>query len=234
MPVSVFSLEMKAEALSMRMLCSRARVNLRNVRDGFMAERDIPKLVASAGKISTAPLYIDDCPDKSMMRVRTMARRHHQMYGTRLVVVDYLQLMHDPSRRYGSREQEIAGISGGMKQLAQELNVPVIVLSQLNREFEKDKSRRPRLSDLRESGAIEQDADLVGLLYKPTAEDGEDEDSDSSRVHLLIAKQRNGPTGDVKLVFIKSITRFESQSKISEQDAPTDAQRDLSYSGYPD
>lgn len=240
-PVSVFSLEMRAEALSLRMLCSRARVNIRSVREGFLAERDFPKLTNSASKISNAPLYIDDCPDKSLMRIRTMARRHHQVYGIKLIVIDYMQLMHDPSRRYGNREQEIAGISGGVKSIAQELNIPVIVLSQLNREFERDKSRRPRLSDLRESGAIEQDADFVGLLYKPKADDDENHcgvEEDAIPINLLIAKQRNGPAPcDIHLTFLKSFTRFESAAKVCDDDVPNDAQADMNYNNrtpYPD
>jgi replicative DNA helicase len=139
-------------------------------------------------------------------------------------VIDYLQLLHSTARRAENRQQEIADISNGVKALAKELKVPVIVLSQLNRELEKDKNRKPRLSDLRESGAIEQDADLVALLYKPGG--GEDEDGapqqeqDAVPVNLLIAKQRNGPTGDVHLTFLKSYTRFESAAKISGDDVP--------------
>jgi replicative DNA helicase len=136
-------------------------------------------------------------------------------------VIDYLQLLHSTARRAENRQQEIADISNGVKALAKELKVPVVVLSQLNRELEKDKNRKPRLSDLRESGAIEQDADLVALLYKPGS--GEDEDAqeqDAVPVNLLIAKQRNGPTGDVHLTFLKSYTRFESAAKISGDDVP--------------
>jgi replicative DNA helicase len=143
----------------------------------------------------------------------------------KLFVVDYLQLVHSTARRsQENRQQEIADISSGLKALAKELKVPVIVLSQLNRELEKDKSRKPRLSDLRESGAIEQDADVVGLLYKPNAGDDEDatatDEADGLPVNLLIAKQRNGPTGDVNLTFLKPYTRFESAAKISEEDIP--------------
>jgi replicative DNA helicase len=140
-------------------------------------------------------------------------------------VIDYLQLLHSTSRRsQDNRQQEIADISSGIKALAKELKVPVLVLSQLNRELEKDKSRKPRLSDLRESGAIEQDADVVGLLYKPSAGDDEDgvqtEEADGLPVNLLIAKQRNGPTGDINLTFLKSYTRFESAAKVSNEDVP--------------
>jgi replicative DNA helicase len=223
LPVGVFSLEMTAESLVLRMLCSRSRVNMRNVRDGFLAERDFPKLTGAAGKLAGAPLYIDDSSGLSILQLRAKGRRMHQQYGIKLFVVDYLQLLHSTARRAENRQQEIADISNGIKALAKELDVPIIVLSQLNRELERDKNRKPRLSDLRESGAIEQDADLVGLLYKPSSEDdegGPSTDQDAVPVNLLIAKQRNGPTGDVNLTFLKSITRFESAAKVSDEDVP--------------
>jgi len=138
-------------------------------------------------------------------------------------VVDYLQLLHSTDHRsQENRQQEIADISSGIKALAKELKVPVLVLSQLKRELERDKNRKPRLSDLRESGAIEQDADLVGLLYKPNSGDDDEvmEEADGLPVNLLIAKQRNGPTGDVNLTFLKSYTRFESAAKVSDEDIP--------------
>ena len=223
LPVGVFSLEMTADSLVLRMLCSRARVNLRNVREGFLAERDFPKLTGAAGKLAAAPLYIDDTAGLSILQLRAKARRMVQQYGVKLFVVDYLQLLHSTSRRAENRQQEIADISNGIKALAKELNVPVIVLAQLNRELEKrGPGTRPQLSDLRESGSIEQDADLVGLLYKDTkenAEDGEpDFENEALPVKLYIAKQRNGPTGDVNLTFLKSFTRFESAAKVSDED----------------
>ena len=225
LPVGVFSLEMTAESLVLRMLCSNARVNLRNIREGFMSESDFPKLTSSAGKMSSAPLYIDDTPGLSILQLRTRARRMWQQHGIKLFVIDYLQLLHSTSRRaQENRQQEIAEISSGIKALAKELSIPIIVLAQLNRELEKDKSRKPRLSDLRESGSIEQDADLVGLLYKPATEDEDapqTEDSpDGIPVNLLIAKQRNGPTGDVQLTFLKPYTRFETAAKVSDEDIP--------------
>jgi replicative DNA helicase len=224
LPVGVFSLEMTAESLVLRMLCSRSRVNMRNIRDGFLAERDFPKLTGSAGKLANAPLYIDDTAGLSILQLRAKARRMYQQYGIKMIVIDYLQLLNASSSRIENRQQEIAQISNGIKALAKELNVPVIVLSQLNRELEKDKNRKPRLSDLRESGAIEQDADLVALLYKPEAEkddeDGGGPELEALPVNLLIAKQRNGPTGDVHLTFFKSFTRFENAAKVS--DVPVD------------
>ena len=223
LPVGVFSLEMTAEALVLRMLCSRSRVNLRNIRDGFLAERDFPKLTGSAGKLANAALFIDDSSGLSILQLRAKARRMFQQYGIKLFVIDYLQLLNSTSRRAENRQQEIADISNGIKALAKELNVPVIVLSQLNRELEKDKNRKPRLSDLRESGAIEQDADLVGLLYKAQSgdeEDGGTQEQEAVPINLYIAKQRNGPTGDVNLTFLKAYTRFESAAKISADDLP--------------
>ena len=227
LPAAVFSLEMSAEALVLRMMCSLARVNLRSIREGFMSEADFPKLTGAAGRLANAPLFIDDSAALSILQLRARARRLAQQHGIKLFVVDYLQLLHSTARRaQENRQQEISDISSGIKALAKELKVPMLVLSQLNRELERDKSRKPRLSDLRESGAIEQDADVVGLLYKPNA--GEDDDNVTAEepeglpVNLLIAKQRNGPTGDVNLTFLKPYTRFESAAKVSDEDVPMD------------
>jgi replicative DNA helicase len=228
LPVGVFSLEMTADQLILRMLCSRSRVNLRDIRDGFLAERDFPKLTGAAGKMASAPLFIDDSSGLSILQLRAKARRMWQQYGIKLFVIDYLQLLHSTSRRAENRQQEISEISGGIKALAKELKVPVIVLSQLNREMEKRGSgEQPKLSDLRESGSIEQDADLVGLLYRESKnKDGEDDTSqfeDTISVKLFIAKQRNGPIGEVGLTFLKSFTRFESAAKVSPEDERSEA-----------
>src|SRR5665213_3594375 len=217
--------EMIVESLVLRMMRSSARVNLRSIREGFMSESDFPKLTSAAGKLANALLFIDDSAGLSILQFRARARRLHQQHSAKLFVVDYLQLLHSTARRsQENRQQEIADISSGIKALAKELKVPVLVLSQLNRELEKDKSRKPRLSDLRESGAIEQDADVVGLLYKPNSGDDEDgaqaEEADGLPVNLLIAKQRNGPTGDINLTFLKNYTRFESAAKVSDEDIP--------------
>lgn len=227
-PVGVFSLEMTSESLVLRMLCSRARVNMRKIRDGFLAERDFPKLTGTAGKLASAPLIIDDSSGLSILQLRAKARRMWQQYGIKLIVIDYLQLLHSTSRRAENRQQEIAEISGGIKGLAKELQVPVIVLAQLNRELEKrGPGERPRMSDLRESGSIEQDADLVCLLYREGRKEGDDDgnefEQDAIPVKLFIAKQRNGPVGEVDLTFLKSITRFESAARVSPEDVPADA-----------
>lgn len=224
-PVGVFSLEMTSESLVMRLLCSLAKVNGRAIRDGFMSEGDFRKLTAAASKLAKAGIHIDDTPGLSILQLRARARRMWQQHGCKLFIIDYLQLLHSSSKKaQDNRQQEVAELSSGVKSLAKELKVPVIVLCQLNREMEKEKNRKPRLSDLRESGAIEQDADLVGLLYKPSSDDdeeaqpGSDAEGNAIPVNLLIAKQRNGPTGDVNLTFLKGFTRYENASKI--QDGP--------------
>ena len=224
-PTGVFSLEMTADQLVLRMLCSRSRVNLRSIRDGFLAERDFPKLTGAAGKLAAAPLIVDDTSALSILQLRARARRMKQQHGIKLFVIDYLQLLHSTSRKADNRQQEIADISGGIKALAKELAVPIIVLSQLNRELEKrGDNAKPRLSDLRESGAIEQDADLVGLLYKIKEEDESGGSyQDAIPMKLLIEKQRNGPTGEVDLTFLKSYTRFESAAKVALEDVPADS-----------
>jgi replicative DNA helicase len=233
-PVGVFSLEMTAQSLMMRMICSRARVNARNVREGFLADRDFPKLSNAALKLGAAPIHIDDASGLSIMQLRAKARRMWQQFGIQLFVIDYMQLLNNATdrRRADNRQQEVADISAGIKAMAKELGVPVIVLSQLNRDIEREKHRRPRLADLRESGAVEQDADVVGLLYRTASEDGSEDNGyeEAIPVNLLIAKQRNGPTGDVNLTFLKSYTRFESAAKVSD-----DQQAELhQYRGHAD
>jgi replicative DNA helicase len=226
-PVGVFSMEMSSDDLIMRMACSQSRVSLSAIRGGFIRDDDLVKLTGAAGRIRKAPIYIDDTGGLSILQLRARARRMHQRYGIKLIVIDYLQLMSSTARRgRENRQQEVSDISAGIKALAKELRIPIIVLSQLNREIEKDKGRKPRLSDLRESGSIEQDSDLVGLLYKPDDSDNKDEElpeeGDGCRVNIRIAKQRCGPTGDVQLTFLKPYTRFESAAKVSEEDIPAD------------
>lgn len=222
-PVGVFSLEMTGTELIKRMLCSRAKVSLRNVRDGFMSQRDLPRIAGAASSISTAPIYLDDSASLSIMQLRAKARRMWQRYRIGLFVIDYLQLINalGGQRRHENRQQEVTEISGGVKSLAKELNVPIIILSQLNRLFDRERSRKPRLSDLRESGAIEQDADVVGMLYRPSKEDDDTPVYEESfAMNLLLAKQRNGPRDvDVELTFLQNITRFESAAKFQDVDA---------------
>lgn len=232
-PVGVFSLEMTAEALVMRLLCSLARVNYKTIREGGLAERDFARLAEATSQLAGAPLFIDDTAGLTILQLRARARRMSERHAIKLFVIDYLQMLQSANPRRGdlNRAQEIAEISNGVKALAKELNVPVIVLSQLNRDLERERTRKPRLSDLRESGAIEQDADVVGLLYKAdpknprepaSGEEDEEAQSDSLMVNLLIAKQRNGPIGDVHLMFLKPFTRFESAATYPADEASGD------------
>lgn len=213
LPVGVFSLEMTEESLILRTICSRSKVNLRNVRSGHLTQRDVPSISLAASALSAAPLYIDDTPGLTITQLRARARRMHQQFGIKLFIIDYLQHMQVVVEKGGSRQGGFADISTGVKMLARELNVPVIILSQISRQYEHDnKKRKPTMADLKETGAIEQDADLIGILYSQE----ENLAGDAVPVNLLICKQRNGPTGDVRLVFLKSFTRFESASKIDE------------------
>jgi replicative DNA helicase len=207
--VLIFSLEMPAEQLAMRMLCGRARVNLRKVRDRVLSREETKDLVRIGAELKQAPIWVDDSSSLNILELRAKARRIARRERIRLIIVDYLQLISGLDSR-APREQQIAEISRGLKALAKELDLPVLVLSQLNRSSEKE-NRLPRISDLRESGAIEQDADLVFLLA--TVKDSEDNPivPQSSRERLLlIAKNRNGPTGDARLTFLADYTRFEN------------------------
>ncbi|HUJ10532.1 MAG TPA: replicative DNA helicase [Verrucomicrobiae bacterium] len=223
LPVGIFSLEMSSEELIKRMLCSRARVNLRSIRDGFLGEQHFHPLTTAASLLMKAPLYIDDSAGLSIHQVRARARRMKQQYNIQLLIIDYMQLMRAPSRRADlSRQVEIADISAGIKALSKELKLPIIVLSQLNRQPEQREDGRPKLADLRESGAIEQDADVVGLLVRPEmyATDTDDKADKKGDATLFIAKQRNGPTGDIHLTFRSEFTRFEDQARVSDEDVP--------------
>jgi replicative DNA helicase len=218
--VAVFSLEMSAQQLVQRLLCSRAGVNSQKVRDGtFLADRDFPKLTAAASKLAEAKIFIDDSPGLNILELRAKARRLKAQHEIELIVIDYLQLLRSTSRRgQENRQIEISEISAGIKGLAKELNIPIIVAAQLNRNPENrtgDSKGRPRLSDLRESGSIEQDADLVGLLVRQEyyADTEEEKDETEGKADLIIAKQRNGPTGDVPLTFRKEFTRFEDRAR---------------------
>ncbi|MCK4918025.1 MAG: replicative DNA helicase [Candidatus Omnitrophica bacterium] len=209
-PVAIFSLEMSKEQLMQRFLCLQAKVEVNRVRTGFLAPSEWPLLTSAAGKLSEAPIYIDDTPALSIFEMRAKARRlkaHHQI---QVIFVDYLQLVKG-MRKIDSRQQEISEISQALKALAKELNLPVIALSQLSRAVESREGHRPKLSDLRESGAIEQDADVVTLLfreeyYNPTEEN-------MGIAEIIIAKQRNGPVGSVHLAFMKEYTKFANLAR---------------------
>ena len=213
-PVAFFSLEMSKESLVQRMLTSEARIDAQRLRKGMLRDDDFPRLARAAGILSSAPVWIDDTPGLSLLEMRSKARRLKADAGVGLVIVDYLQLMQGPSR-VESRQQEVSMISRGLKALAKELNVPVVALSQLSRAPEQrtGDNKRPQLSDLRESGAIEQDADLIMFLYRQEFYDGPtDKDGNSleGKAEVIVGKQRNGPTGLVNLFFHKQYTRFES------------------------
>jgi replicative DNA helicase len=203
-PVAVFSLEMSKEQLALRMLCSEAEVEGQRLRSGFLSESDWPKLTLAAGNLSEAPLFIDDTPAITNLEIRAKARRLKAEHGLGLVVIDYLQLM--KARRAERREQEISEISRSLKALAKELAIPVIAISQLSRKTEDRPNRRPQLADLRESGAIEQDADVIIFIYR---EEFYKQDTPNKGVaELIIGKQRNGPTGKLNLAFIDKFTAF--------------------------
>jgi replicative DNA helicase len=207
-PVLVFSLEMAAEQLALRLLCSHARADMQQLKNGFCDRQR--ELSESAKLLKQAPLWIDASASLTILEMRAKARRLHARHRLGLVIIDYLQLV-TAGGSYNSREQEVAEVSRGVKAMAKELNVPVMVLCQLNRESEKEK-RQPRLSDLRESGSIEQDADVVLLLSKArdAKEELETADQQAVKRELIIAKNRNGPISDIPLTFNKRLTRFEN------------------------
>src|SRR6266498_1616661 len=220
LPVAIFSLEMSAQQLVQRMLCSRSRVNLAKTRDGFLAEADFPKLTNAASKLAEAKIFIDDSASLSILELRAKARRLKAQQDVQLIIVDYLQLLRSTSRRaQDNRQLEISEISAGLKGLAKELKIPLIVVAQLNRQPEQRSGGKPRLSDLRESGSIEQDADLVGLLVRPEIyeEDEEARAEKAGEAEFIIAKQRNGPVGEIPLTFLKEFTRFETRARNVEE-----------------
>jgi len=211
-PTAIFSLEMSKEQLVQRMLCSHARVDAHKVRTGYLAVSDWPRLTAAAGKLSEAPIFIDDTPAISVMELRAKARRLKSHHGIKLIILDYMQLMRGTASNMESRQQEISEISRSLKALARELNVPVIAISQLSRAVESRTDHRPQLSDLRESGAIEQDADVVVLILR---EEYYNPSPDNQGVaEVIIAKQRNGPVGSFRLAFIKEFTRFDNLARV--------------------
>jgi len=211
MGVAIFSLEMSKEQLVLRLLCSEARVDQSKVRTGHAAERDFPKIAMAASRLSDAPIYIDDTAGMSVLELRAKARRLKRERDSKLglIIIDYLQLMQSHGKT-DSREQEISTISRSLKALAKELSVPVIALSQLNRQVETRGDKRPVMADLRESGAIEQDADVIAFLYRPVVYD---KTAEERAAEVIIAKQRNGPVGTVNLTFMSEHTRFENRAE---------------------
>ncbi|MAG69767.1 MAG: replicative DNA helicase [Vicinamibacterales bacterium] len=209
MTVGIFSLEMSKEQLFMRMLTSEARIDAHRFRGGFLGEADYAKLSHALGTLAEARVFIDDSAAVGVLEMRAKARRLVAEHGLHLLVVDYLQLMQGRGR-FENRTQELASISRSLKGLAKELNIPIVALSQLSRAPESRSDHRPLLSDLRESGALEQDADVVVFIYREDQYDPQPENENTAE--LIIGKQRNGPTGVVRLAFLKEITRFENQT----------------------
>lgn len=213
--VAVFSLEMAKEQLVLRMLCSEARIDHSKVRSGYLADREFPALVMAAGRLAETPIYIDDTPAISVLELRAKARRlvrdRDKKIG--LIIVDYLQLMRG-SGSAPNREQEISEISRSMKALAKELNIPVIAVSQLNRRVEDRGDKRPMMADLRESGAIEQDADVIAFVFREVVYN--ENVDDPNLAEIIVGKQRNGPTGTVRLAFFREFTRFENYTGVEE------------------
>ncbi|MDD2496687.1 MAG: replicative DNA helicase [Desulfitobacteriaceae bacterium] len=203
--VAVFSLEMSKEQLAQRMLCAEARVDQSKVRTGYVSEEEWRRLSASLGSLAEAPIYLDDTPGITALEVRAKTRRLKAEKGLDLVVIDYLQLMQG-NRRSENRQQEIAEISRSLKALARELEVPVVALSQLSRAVEQSSDKRPNLSHLRESGALEQDADVVLFIHRPEYYDPESEKRGIAEI--IVAKHRNGPVGTADLAFLKEYTKF--------------------------
>jgi replicative DNA helicase len=208
--VAIFSLEMSAEQLVQRVLCSEATINLQDVRTGYVKDADWYAIHTAMGKLANLEFYVDDTPSLSILELRAKARRQLRDKPKGLIVVDYLQLMQPASRRSENRQTEISEISRGLKILGKELKVPVLALSQLSRAVEQRAGKRPQLSDLRESGAIEQDADVVMFIDRNTDPRAEEEEGRPQKgvAEIIVAKHRNGPTGQVPLVFMERFTKF--------------------------
>jgi replicative DNA helicase len=216
--VAIFSLEMSKEQLAMRLLCSAGHIDSQRVRTGKLHNEDWPKLTRAVGMLTEAPMYIDDTPAISVLEMRAKVRRLAAQYPLGMIIVDYLQLMRGRNSTE-NRTQEISEISRSLKAMAKELKVPVIALSQLNRSLESRPDKRPMMSDLRESGAIEQDADVICFIYRDEVYNKAEDNPNIGICEIIIGKQRNGPTGTVKLTFIKEFTMFENLSSYDEPDS---------------
>ncbi len=216
--VAIFSLEMSKEQLTMRLLSSVGRIDSQRIRTGKLHDEDWPKLTRAVGMLSEAPIYIDDTPGISVLEMRSKVRRLASQYPIGMILVDYLQLMQGRGGKNENRTQEISDISRSLKALAKEHDVPVLALSQLNRSLESRTDKRPMMSDLRESGAIEQDADIICFIYRDEVYNKSEDNPDKGTAEIIIGKQRNGPTGTVKLTFLKEFTMFENMSNYEDMD----------------
>jgi len=210
--VGIFSLEMSKEQIVIRMLCSEAQVEGTRLRTGFLSESDWPRLTLAAGTLSDAPIFIDDAAALSVLELRAKARRLNAEHGLGMIMIDYLQLMRGRAK-VESRQQEISEISRSLKALAKELNVPVIAVSQLSRRTEERQGMRPQLSDLRESGAIEQDADVILFIYRDEVYNRSEDNPNRGKAEIIIGKQRNGPTGKIELAYLDKFTTFKELYK---------------------
>ncbi len=214
-PVAIFSLEMSKDQLVQRMLCAEAYIDGHKLRNGALDAEDWPKLSMGVSTLANAPIYIDDAPGIIVTEMRSKLRRLKIEHGLGLVIIDYLQLIHGRRTSGDNRQQEISEISRNLKQLARELEVPVVALAQLSRSVEQRQDKRPMLSDIRESGSIEQDADIVAFLYRDDYYDPESEKKNI--IEIIIGKQRNGPTGKVELVFLKNYNKFVNLEKVHQK-----------------
>ncbi len=212
-PVGIFSLEMSSEELVFRMICSQAKVSSHHVKTGFLSQKAWTPITNAAERLAESPIYIDDSPGLTVLEMRSRARKLKLSKGLSLIIIDYLQLMSGKTGKAEYRQQDVSEITRGLKMLAKDLKVPVIALSQLSRATEKRPDQRPQLSDLRESGSIEQDADLVAFLYREGYYKQDIPDL-ANKAEVIIGKQRNGPTGSVEMVFRGEFTRFENMSNI--------------------
>lgn len=220
--VAIFSLEMGAEQLVMRVLCAEGNIDAQRLRTGSLTDEDWGKLTMAMGSLSNAGIFIDDTPGVRITDIRSKCRRLKQEHGLGMIMIDYLQLILGSGRSGENRQQEVSEISRSLKQLARELQVPVIALSQLSRGVEQRQDKRPMMSDIRESGSIEQDADIVAFLYRDDYYDKESEDRNI--IEIIIAKQRNGPVGTVKLAFVKEYNKFVNiEHRYDESYAPPGA-----------
>ncbi|CAH0298600.1 Replicative DNA helicase [Peribacillus sp. Bi96] len=215
--VAIFSLEMGAEQLVMRMLCAEGNINAQNLRTGSLTDEDWRKLTMAMGSLSNAGIYIDDTPGVRIGEIRSKCRRLKQEHGLGMILIDYLQLIQGDGRSGDNRQQEVSEISRSLKALARELEVPVIALSQLSRGVEQRQDKRPMMSDIRESGSIEQDADIVAFLYRDDYYDKESENKNI--IEIIIAKQRNGPVGTVSLAFVKEYNKFVNLERRFDDDS---------------
>ena len=228
--VGLFSLEMSKSAIITRLLCCEGRIDSHKMRTGFCGREDTNRAMAAMGRLAAAPIFIDDLAGQTIPQIRAKARRLKAEHGLDLIIVDYLQLV-APGRKCENRTQEVSYVSRSLKSIAKELNVPLIALSQLSRAPDKRKTSRPMLSDLRESGTIEQDADVVAFIYAdPRDRDEAIEDQGGRKITLILAKQRNGPTGDIPLAFIKPYARFENYAVDPDPHEESESAERLPYS----